>query len=476
VISRPRLSDIREVWAQAWPAAISALSYAVMQFVDSIMVAVLGDAAVAAQGNGGSLFWAPMSFAFGMLSLVNTLVAQRVGAGRTGEIARYGWAGVWIAVGFTLAVLAPYAIALGPVLRAYEVHSPEILDMEIAYARILLAAGIFTVAGKAISNFFYGLQRPKIVTAAAIAANLANVVCNFIFIYGEAGVTIWGVHLPGIPGTPALGVAGAALGTAVGAAVEAAIPFAVFISPRLNAEFAVMRAWRPDFRAIRDIVRLGFPAGLHLISESGSWAIFMVYLVGTFGEEHNAAGSTVMKYVMLSFMPALGIANAATAVVGKHIGEGNHDAAGRSAHAAVAIAAAWMTTCAIGFALFRADLAAVFLDSPDAIAIASTLFLFAAVFQTLDALGTVYIAALRGAGDTLVPGIATVVLAWTVIVGGGFLMVAARPDLASKGPWLAATAYIVLLGVFVTVRFERGGWRTRRLLDAPSAPNATEHP
>ena len=476
MIARPRLSDIREVWAQAWPAAISMLSYAVMQFVDSIMVAVLGDAAVAAQGNGGSLFWAPMSFAFGMLALVNTLVAQRVGAGRTGEIARYGWAGVWIALGFTLAVLVPYAIALGPILRAYELHSTEILDMELAYARILLAAAVFTVAGKAISNFFYGLQRPKIVTAAAVAANLANVVCNFIFIYGEQGITLGGVHLPGIPGTPALGVAGAAIGTAIGAFVEAMIPLAVFLSPRLNAEFAVLRAWRPDFRAIRDIIRLGLPAGLQLLSESGSWAIFMVYLVGTFGEAHNAAGSTVMKYIMLSFMPALGIANAATAVVGKHIGEGNHDAAGRSAHAAVAIAAAWMTACAIGFAIFRADLAAVFLDSPEAIAIASTLFLFAAVFQTLDALGTVYIAALRGAGDTLVPGLATVILAWTVIVGGGFFMRAHHPELTSRGPWLAATAYIVLLGVFVTVRFERGGWRKRRLLDAPAEASTTEQP
>ena len=476
MIARPRLTDIREVWAQAWPAAISMLSYAVMQFVDSIMVSVLGDAAVAAQGNGGSLFWAPMSFAFGMLALVNTLVAQRVGAGRTGEIARYGWAGVWIALGFTLAVLVPYAIALGPILRAYELHSTEILDMELAYARILLAAAVFTVGGKAISNFFYGLQRPKIVTIAAIAANLANVVCNFIFIYGEQGITLAGVHLPGIPGTPALGVAGAAIGTAIGAFVEAMIPLAVFLSPRLNAEFAVLRAWRPDFRAIRDIIRLGLPAGLQLLSESGSWAIFMVYLVGTFGEAHNAAGSTVMKYIMLSFMPALGIANAATAVVGKHIGEGNHDAAGRSAHAAVAIAAAWMTACAIGFAIFRADLAAVFLDSPEAVAIASTLFLFAAVFQTLDALGTVYIAALRGAGDTLVPGLATVILAWTVIVGGGFFMRAHHPELTSSGPWLAATAYIVLLGVFVTVRFERGGWRKRRLLDAPVEASTTEQP
>ena len=465
MIAVPRLSDIREVWAQAWPAAISMLSYAAMQFIDSIMVAVLGDAAVSAQSNGGSMAWAPMSFGFGMLALVNTLVAQRVGAKRTDEIARYGWAGLWIAMALVVLVLVPYAMALGPFLRGYEMHAPAILDGEIAYARILLAGGIFTLGGKAIANYFYGLQRPKLITIAAIAGNLANVAFNYAFIYGAEGVTIGSVHLPGVPGAPALGVTGAAVGTALGACVEALIPLCVFLSRRMDAEFGVRRSWRPDTRAMRDIVRLGFPAGLQLVSESGSWAIFMVYLVGTFGESHNAAGSTVMKYVMVSFMPALGVANAATAVVGKHIGEGNTDAAGRSAHAAVAIAAAWMTACAIGFALFRTQLAGVFLTSTDAITIASTLFLFAAVFQTLDALGTVYIAALRGAGDTLVPGLATVVLAWTVIVGGGFFMRAHHPELASKGPWLAATAYIVILGVFVTLRFERGAWRQRHILD-----------
>jgi multidrug resistance protein, MATE family len=367
-------------------------------------------------------------------------------------------------VGFTILVLVPYALALGPVLRAYEVHDPAILEGEIVYAQILLAAGIFTIGAKALSNYFYGLQRPKLVTVAAIVGNIVNLVCNYILIYGEKGVVVGGVHLPGTPGIPALGLAGAALGTAIGSAVEALIPLCVFLSRRMNDEFATLRAWRPDRHAIGEVLRLGFPSGLHILSESVSWVIFMVYLVGTFGEAHNAAGSTVMKYVMLSFMPALGVANAATAVVGKHIGEGNLDAARRSAHAAVAIAAAWMTACAIGFALFRADLAAVFLDNPEAIRIASTLFLFAAFFQTLDALGTVYIAALRGAGDTLVPGLATVVLAWTVIVGGGFFMRAHHPELTSSGPWIAATVYILLLGVFVTVRFERGGWKKIHLL------------
>ena len=67
-------------------------------------------------------------------------------------------------------------------------------------------------------------------------------------------------------------------------------------------------------------------------------------------------------------------------------------------------------------------------------------------------------------GDTLFPGLATVILSWVVIVGGGVAMTRLRPDLASTGPWIAATVYIIILGVVVATRFERGGWRRLHLL------------
>jgi hypothetical protein len=60
---------------------------------------------------------------------------------------------------------------------------------------------------------------------------------------------------------------------------------------------------------------------------------------------------------------------------------------------------------------------------------------------------------------------ATVILSWVVIVLGGWVMTIVAPGLESTGPWIAATAYIALLGVFVAIRFERGGWRRLHLLD-----------
>ena len=469
----PQRADIREVWTQAWPTVITMLSYTLMQFIDSLMVSVLGPLEVAAQGNGGSWSWVPISFGFGILTLVNTLVAQRVGAGRNDEIARYGWAGLWIAGGYWLFILIPFALVIGPLFTAMG-HEPRLVEMETAYAQILLGAGIATIGAKALANFFFGLQRPKTVTVAAIAGNITNIVANYVLIYGERGLPELG--LPGIAGMPEFGVAGAAIGTAIGSTVEALIPLAVFLSRRLDSLYAIRRAWRPDLPAIRDVIRLGWAAGLQFGNEMVCWAIFMTVLAGGFGSAHMTAGWAAMRFVHMSFMPAVGLSTAATSLVGKHIGEGDLPRAARSAHAAVFLAVVWMTLCAVLFVVFRNELTSVFVDdgTPQDLAakirvIGAEIFICAAIFQTLDAIGIVYTGALRGAGDTLFPGILTVVLSWTVIVGGGYAMTQFLPQLEATGPWIAATAYIAILGVVLAIRFERGGWKRLHILDRAAA-------
>lgn len=469
-------ADISEVWTQAWPTIVAMLSYTLMQFIDSLMVSVLGPMAVAGQGNGGIWSWVAISCAFGILALVNTLVAQRVGAGRTDEVARYGWAGLWISLGYWLAVLVPFALVIEHAFRAMG-HEPELVALETGYARVLLGGAAITLAAKALSNFFFGLQSPKVITVAAISGNVVNVVANYVCIYGERGLPELG--LPGVPGMPSYGVTGAAIGTLIGTAVEALIPLCLFLSKRFHGLYAIRSQWRPDRAAIVDVLRFGWPAGLQFANEMVCWALFMTVLAGGFGSEHMTAGWAAMRFVHISFMPAVGLSTAATSLVGKHVGEQNLDRAARSAHVAVCMAALWMGVCAIGFVLFRHELTNVFIDADTDLesaarirSIGAGIFVCAAIFQLLDAVGIVYTGALRGAGDTLFPGIATVVLSWVVIIGGGIVMTRVAPQLESIGPWLAATAYIVLLGIVLAIRFERGGWRRLHLLTSSSSREA----
>lgn len=88
----------------------------------------------------------------------------------------------------------------------------------------------------------------------------------------------------------------------------------------------------------------------------------------------------------------------------------------------------------------------------------------AAVFQLFDAIAITMSGALRGAGDTVWPGVVTIVLSWVCIVGGGHLAIALVPHWGSMGPWVGASAYIILLGVFLLARFLAGNWKRIDLL------------
>jgi MATE family multidrug resistance protein len=101
----------------------------------------------------------------------------------------------------------------------------------------------------------------------------------------------------------------------------------------------------------------------------------------------------------------------------------------------------------------------------ETIAIGSTLMVAAAFFQVFDAVGIVLIGALRGAGDTLWPGLMTIILSWSVIVGGGWALVRLAPGLGPLGPWIAASAYIALFAGILLWRWKRGAWRSIRVLE-----------
>jgi multidrug resistance protein, MATE family len=474
-------SPLREFMSLAWPTVLTMLSYTLMQFVDALMVAQVGADELAAQGNGGIWGFVPLAFLFGALTVVNAFVSQAMGAGRHDEVSRYGWAGLWLCVACWLAVLVPYGFAL-PWIFGWMGHSERVTSLESGYAQVLVLGGVITLASKAISNFFFGIHRPGVIAVAAIAGNVANLVLNYALIYGSAGLPSQG--LPGVPGMPALGLLGAGIATVAGTAVEAAIPLAVFLGPRLNAAYGTRKGWRPHLKSMLDLVRVGSPAGLQTGSEIVTWAIFMSVLVGHFGTQALTAGWIVLRYMHLAFMPSVGFGVATTSLVGKYIGAGQPDVAAARAGTAMRVAMTYMGLCGLAMLLARRPLVEFLAHGantdPESAAriveIGSTMMVAAAFFQVFDAIGIVLIGALRGAGDTLWPGVVTVVLSWTVIVGLGWALVVWAPGLGPIGPWVAASVYIALFGGAMWWRWRSGAWRRIRLVPSAAAEAARVAP
>ena len=76
-------------------------------------------------------------------------------------------------------------------------------------------------------------------------------------------------------------------------------------------------------------------------------------------------------------------------------------------------------------------------ERQDIIRLGANMLILVALFQTVDAFGIVYMGALRGAGDTVWPGVVTAIYSWVFIVGGGWIAVTYFPEIGSIGPWIA---------------------------------------
>jgi MATE family multidrug resistance protein len=202
------------------------------------------------------------------------------------------------------------------------------------------------------------------------------------------------------------------------------------------------------------------------------WSVFMTILVGEFGTDHLAAGWIVLRYMHLSFMPAVGFSIATTTLVGRSIGANKPELAERYARTALWMSVLYMATWGILMMIFREPMVRLFTTSAadngaaaqHVVELGSRIMICAAIFQAFDAVGIVYTGALRGAGDTFWPGVITVTLSWSLIVGVGAWIAHAYPQLGSLGPWIGSTVYIIVLGAAMTWRFERGPWRTHRLV------------
>lgn len=460
----------REMLRVALPAIVTMLSYVVMQFADTLIVARLGPGSIAAVGNGGIFAFVLGSFIFGLLAVVNTFVSQHYGAGAPEKGAAYAWNGLWLAAAAWIAVMLPAAwlfpaLSSGAASLLGTATDPGVAAAAADYGRISLIGMIFMLGARGMSHYFYGIHRAKWVMVAALTANIINVPVSIVLVYGW-----WGF--------PMLGVAGAAIGTVIGSAFELGLLMAVYLSPKFARELGTRSAWRPSAAHIRKLLRLGWPAGLMLGNELFCWWVFMSFLIASFGPAHNDAAWITLRYMHVSFMPTVGLSMAVTAIVGRVVGAGRLDLATRRMVLGLKMAMAYMGVCALAMVVFREPLVSLFarlmLDAgavhaaaaadeaayiADVVRLGSSMLIVAAAFQVFDAVAITVVGGLRGAGDTVWPGLATAILSWAFLLGVGFATVKLAPGLGSLGPWLGAAGFIISLALALAWRWKSGRWQ-----------------
>jgi MATE family multidrug resistance protein len=388
-----------------------------------------------------------ISFGIGVLWVVNTLVSQAFGRGDFAACGRYLWQGIWF--GLLMSLLLAPLLPVAPRIFRWFGHEPALARQESLYIQIVLAATVFKMLGTTFWQFLLATDRPVAVMFATVGGVAVNALAAWAMLFGHFGIK-------------PMGVAGAAWAQNIGVVIEMSLLIFFATRPKFRRVYNI-GDWKPRWREMRQLIMVGVPSGLQITADVLAWSLFSLWVMGEFGTNAMAANSFMMRYMILSFMPAFGISTAVTALVGRYIGRGEPDVAEQRANLGFAITALYMVTCGLFFFLGRNVLIRLFTHDPQVLRTGAMLLIFAAVYQFFDALYITYNGALRGAGDTLAPALATAILCWGITVFGGYAIARHWPQWGPVGPWTAATIYGIILGLFIYLRFRAGGWRAIHL-------------
>jgi len=434
---------LAELLFLALPTVAQMASYTVMQFIDTWMLSQLGAAEPTAAANAGMIAFSLISFGFGVLMIVNTLVSQNFGERDYRSCGRYLWQGIWFALAYSVLLLP--LIPVAPGLFTVLGHGRSMVGMETQYLQIVLSLTVFKMLGTALGQFLLATNRPNSVLASSVVGVAANILFAWVMIFGHFGL-------------PRLGVVGAAWAQNVGVFVETLVLVAFVMLPRAGRVFNVFD-WRLRAEQMTTLVRIGAGSGLQIAADVFAWSLFSAGVMAQLGDDAMAAGVFMFRYMVVSFMPAFGLSQAVTALVGRYIGMKEPHEAEKRADLGFVVTAMYMVSCGVVYFIFRRQLIGVFNPTPDVLAMGMTLMIFAGIYQFFDAMYIIYNGALRGAGDTAVPALVTAGFCWGITVGLGFLVARYLPQFGVAGPWTCATIYGIILGIFMLARFRRGGWK-----------------
>jgi multidrug resistance protein, MATE family len=302
----------------------------------------------------------------------------------------------------------------------------------------------FTLVGGAILRASGDTRTPMLIY---VFVSVFNVFAAYSFVYGLGPL-------------PGMGVSGIVIGT-VCARVFGGLLMVGGYARGFRGLKLSLRQWTLRGETVSRILRIGIPAAADgALAWIGIFLFLMVVSRGTSGVSDDvslAAHVVGVRIEALTYLPADAWGFAAAAMVGQALGAGDPERARKSGHAAAFQCSVLALVMTVLYYAAARPIYAFMHSNPQVVEVGIPAFKLLAVFQIPLVVGTIYVHALRGAGDTRYPlwinlfGIFVVRLplayVFGVVLKGGLF-----------GAWIGMCSDLGARALMAWARYVRGKW------------------
>lgn len=454
MIGKIRKESWKEVLTIAWPLIIANAFWNLQITIDRIFLGQFSADALGAAIAAVGIFWTPMALVQQTSAYVTTFVAQYSGAKEENMIGAALWHSIYLAIigGLLFLLLIPLSSSIFHLFG----HSEKLQQLEIDYFTALCFSALPTALVASISGFFTGIERSSLIMRLNGVGLVVNVVLDYIMIFGNFGF-------------PRMGIYGAGLATALASSAAALYGLYLIYRADYKSRYHFKEGLRINFDLAKRFLRFGLPSGMQWALEGLAFTVFLIY-VGRMpnGDAALAASAITVTIMMLSVLPAMGVAQAVAVLVGKYLGEKRAELAERASWSGVQISFIYIVTLGSSFIFFPHFYMGWFHNAEnqalwnEIVVIVPWLLMFVAFFTAFDCMNLIFSFALKGAGDTKFVTLVALTLPWPLMVFPTYL--ASTHETGIYWSWGAATVFIVTQAFVFLKRFTGGKWKSMSVI------------
>ena len=452
------MKNLNSRWKQilliAWPLIIANSFWNLQLTIDRIFLGMYSTEALGAAMAVMGVFWVPMALLQQTASYITTFVAQYFGANEKENIGACVWQSFYVSIigGLAFLLLNHFSEFFFQMVG----HSPKIQKLEVDYFNSLAYSALPTALVAAVSGFFTGLGRTKVVIAINFVGLAVNAVFDYLLVLGK-----WGF--------PSMGVVGAGYATAIACYASAIYALFLVFSKENELAFKIKSQWKMKLELIRQFLKYGIPSGLQWALEGLAFTAFLI-MMGRLqnGEAALASSSIAVTVMMLSVLPAMGVAQSVMTLVGQKLGENKADEASQITWDGVQISLIYMALISLSFYLVPQFYLSWFQNDSNpelwqqVQIIAPQLFLIVGVFTLFDSMYLNISFALKGAGDTRFVSLIALIVPWPVMVLPAYLL-QSQPN-AVVWSWACVVLYSLVITTILYFRFKQGKWKSMSVI------------
>lgn len=399
--------DLRkQILTLAIPVVLEQLLTTLTNMVDMMMVGHLGSEAVAAVGLSNQPLFLSMAIFMGIGVGTTALVARHTGARNAEIVESVTRQSFWVALVSAVVIAYVYYRFAPFIIRAMGAE-PTVEPLGIAFMRYSGLGYVAMQWSQVMSGALRGRGDSMTPLYIGIGINIVNVILGYSLIYGYLGF-------------PVLGVVGSALATTTARLGGAVVYLVILLRSNHPVRLRLASLLRLDFPVMWRVLRIGLPASGERVLQSMGMILFTRIVAGL-GTLSMAAHQITVNAESISYMPAIGLATAGTALVGQRLGARDDQGAVSVAKETLRITMIAMASMSLAFFFLGKPYMSLYTNDLEVRALGVQMLAIAAAAQIPMGISFAMSGVLRGAGDTLFMMGVTMIGVWAVrltITGG----------------------------------------------------------